>query len=175
MTLSKKARIALMIVGLLLVACAAAIWLLPVLGLQDEVVRERVQTRDGSAILTRITQSGGGWLDLQSEPVAIALLSLGFVLVLVGMLPDGVVASIPTPFGEIKLRMAQLGTIVEAVVEKVPPEKVASVVTGAVEDLSERGIKGKETTPTEIDETIKRILEEEAEGEEDAGGEEEEV
>jgi hypothetical protein len=167
MTLSKKARTAVMIGGLLLVACAVAIWLLPVLGPNNEIVRERVQTREGSAVTTTITQRIDGWEELQSEPISLALLGVGLALILLAILPAGVVTSIPTPFGEMKLNLAQLGNLVGTALENAPTERVPDLVTETVEDMRARGLKGSETTPTEIDETIKRIIEEEEEDEEE--------
>lgn len=167
MTFSKKARAPVMIVGLFLVACAVALWLLPVLGPNNKIVRDRVQTREGTTVTTVITQRIDGWERLQSEPISLACLGAGLALFLLAILPAGVVTSIPTPFGEMRLGLRQLGDLVGTAIANAPSERVPELVTETVKDMRSRGLKGSETTSTEIDETIKRIIEEEEEDDEE--------
>lgn len=149
-------------------ALAAFIWTLPVVLPDDGVVRERVHTRHGTVKVTTVTvRQGQGWNALHSEVVAIGLLGLGVAVFALGALPPGIVASIKTPLGEVTFTEAEVAEVAGRAAKAVPDDQVTHVVSETLKEMGARRLTGVETSQSEIDATIGKIIEEEeAEGDE---------
>ena len=160
-------RVAVVIVGLVLTAIAVALWMLPVLAPDEALVRERVITHEGATKTTKVSQHEG-WDSLHSETIAIGLLGLGFFFVALGVLPPGVVASIKTPFGEVKFTVEEVAEVAGQVAKEVPKEEVTEYTSRALRKMGRRGVV--EVTESDIDATIREIIEEEAAGGENGEG-----
>ncbi len=159
MDFSKKTRGLVVGAGALLLLVGLAVWLLPVLISHDLTVRERVKTREGPVTNTKVTQPFG-WPDLRWEPVAVVLLGLGGSVFLLGVLPPDSIKGLRTGVVDIQLREKEVKDALEGTAKLVPRENFAQVGTEALKDLSNQ--RARSLSQKQIDRTINRIIEEEA-------------
>jgi hypothetical protein len=165
MDFSKRIRALVIGGGALLLLIGLAVWLLPVLISHDAVVRERVQMREGTVTNTTIKQPFG-WADLQWEPVAIVLLGLGGSIFVLGVLPPNSIKGFRTGVVDIHLREKEVESALEGTAKLAPRENFAQVGTEALKDLSNQRARG--FSQKQIDRTISRIIEEEADENDDS-------
>jgi hypothetical protein len=169
MVLKPLGRFLAIVGGLVMMALAVLVWILPVLLPDGETVRERVLTHEGATKVTLITQYDEGWDELHSEAIAIGLLGLGLTVFALGALPPKTVASIKTPLGEMKFTEAEVEEVMERVITKdVPEGRVPAVVTGTLREIGTRRLTGADAFKSEIDATIMKVIEEEEEEDDDS-------